>query len=69
MLFRSVALDQACVDAVNNAPIINQSYLAEVKHVHNDHFYDMHPNTEWKTGIAHAETLGLGSHEYELLEV
>ncbi len=67
--FDPVALDQACADAVNNAPINPNSFLNEVKHVHDDHFYDMHPNTKWKTGIAHAEALGLGTHEYELIEV
>lgn len=67
--FDPVALDQACADAVNKAPIINESYLGEVEHTHDDHFYDMHPNTEWKTGIAHAEAIGLGTSAYDLVEV
>ncbi|MEA5026032.1 MAG: DUF362 domain-containing protein [Erysipelotrichaceae bacterium] len=67
--FDPVALDQACADAVNQAPINPQSMLGDVQHPYHDHFKDIHPNTNWQAGIAHAEKLGLGTHEYELIKV
>ena len=67
--FDLVALDQACADAVNNAPINPNSDLGNVPHTHNDHFVDIHPNTNWKAAIKHAEKLGMGTHVYELIKV
>ena len=37
-------------------------------HAH-DHFYVTHPDTDWQSCIEHAEKIGLGSHEYELVRV
>jgi uncharacterized Fe-S center protein len=61
-----VALDKACIDAVNEAPVIGTSILSERKRVHNDHFTDIHPSTDWRALIRHAVKIGLGSNEYEL---
>ena len=36
---------------------------------HHDHFVNTTPQSEWKTCLAHAEEIGLGSREYELIEV
>ncbi|MBS4933039.1 MAG: 4Fe-4S ferredoxin, partial [Clostridiales bacterium] len=67
--FDPVALDVACADAVNAQEPLRGSRLDESAHVHHDHFTDIHPSTNWKSCIEHAEKLGLGSHEYELIEI
>ena len=67
--FDPVALDIACADAVNRQPIIAGSMLDEKEHVHHDHFKDTHPETNWMSCIDHAVKLGLGSKEYELIEI
>lgn len=65
--FDPVALDQACVDAVNQAPVIAGSVLDEHQHDHHDYFTDTHPDTNWQTCLAHGEEIGLGTREYELI--
>ncbi len=67
--FDPVALDQACADAVNRQPVISGSVLAEREHCHHDHFTDTHPDTNWESCLEHAVKLGMGSREYELIEV
>ena len=67
--FDPVALDIACADAVNRQPVIAGSMLDEKEHVHHDHFTDTHPETNWMSCIDHAVKLGLGSKEYELIEI
>ena len=67
--FDPVALDIACADAVNRQPVISGSILSEKPHVHHDHFTDTHPETNWMSAIDHAVKLGLGSKEYELIEI
>jgi uncharacterized Fe-S center protein len=64
-----VALDKACLDAVNAAPSIKTSIIGEREETHHDHFIDVHPTTDGKTQIAHAEKIGLGSGKYELIKV
>lgn len=68
--FDAVALDKACVDMVNNAPMISGSILQD-KHFHEgeDKFGHIHINTNWKAGLQHGEDIGLGSVEYELIEI
>jgi uncharacterized Fe-S center protein len=67
--FDPVALDIACADAVNRQPVISGSILSELPHVHHDHFKDNHPETNWMSCIDHAVKLGIGSKEYELIEI
>jgi uncharacterized Fe-S center protein len=67
--FDPVALDVACADAVNGQPIISNSALARMKHTHNDHFTNLHPDTNWKSCIDHAVKIGLGNKEYELITI
>ena len=67
--FDPVALDQACVDAVNRQPIMPGSHLDEVAHDHHDHFTDSSPATNWKSCLEHAEKIGLGTREYELIKI
>jgi uncharacterized Fe-S center protein len=71
--FDPVALDRACIDAVNAAPGIGTSVLGEREHTHKDeagnadHLTDIHPTTDWRSQIAHAEAIGLGIGKYELV--
>ena len=72
--FDPLALDQACVDACLAAQPMPGSQLA--KHLadpnfqdHHDHFTNSTPESEWKSCLEHAEKIGLGSREYELIKM
>ncbi len=67
--FDPVALDVACADAVNRQPVIADSQLDHMPHIHNDHFTDSAPATNWKSCVEHAVKLGLGNAEYELIKI
>lgn len=67
--FDPVALDVACADAVNRQPAIAQSLLDTAAREHGDHFTDVFPATNWRAAVVHAQKLGLGSMEYELVTV
>lgn len=67
--FDPVALDMACADAVNRQPVISGSILDELPQLTNDRFCDNHPETNWMSAIEHGEKIGLGTREYELIEI
>lgn len=67
--FDPVALDQACVDAVNRQNVIQGSVLSKKEDVFHDHFKNTHPDTNWEVCLDHAERLGLGNREYELIKI
>ena len=72
--FDPLALDQACVDACLEATPLPGSQLtdniAKKDFVdHHDHFTNSRPESEWRTCLAHAEKIGLGSRKYELIRV
>ncbi len=73
--FDPVALDQACIDAVQAMPTLPGSELADQEAAHpddermRDHFHMVHPDTDWESCVAHAEKIGLGTRSYELVEV
>lgn len=71
--FDPVALDKACADKANAAPIINNSILGDVKEdlpkCNHDYFTTIFPTTNWKVCLEHAEKLGLGTQDYELIFV
>ena len=73
--FDPVALDQACADLCNSMTPIEKSVLSDnLKEFgetdpDHDHFHMTHPNIMWKCGLEHAEEIGLGSREYELITV
>ncbi|MDR1149672.1 MAG: DUF362 domain-containing protein, partial [Spirochaetaceae bacterium] len=67
--FDPVALDKACLDAANAAPVISTSVLAERERTHGDHFVDVHPTTNGISQITHAEKIGLGTGSYTLITV
>lgn len=71
--FDPVALDQACVDMVISAPLLNGNKLSE-QHPHEhmegeDKFHYIHPDTNWRAGLEHAEKIGIGTRQYELITV
>lgn len=81
--FDPVAIDQASADGINNQPIFangqaGKNAAAQGASVHHgyvdvdkqhDVFKMVHPETEWETGLNHAEKIGLGSREYQLITV
>ena len=77
--FDPIALDKACIDAVNSAPVIQGSALGDSAgdakespcncDGKRDHFRFVHPSTNWRSQIEHGEAIGLGSGNYELVTV
>lgn len=67
--FDPVALDVACADAVNRQSVLPGSFLSEMPQESGDRFRDTHPGTNWISAIDHGVKLGLGSREYELIEI
>ena len=70
--FDPVAIDQACVDACQRETPFRNSQLGDNlakpdwKH-HHDHFLDSNPNVHWKETLEHAEKIGMGTREYDLI--
>ena len=67
--FDPVALDKACADAVNKQPVTPGSLLHKHGHEHHDHFTDTNPETNWISALEHGEKIGIGTMEYELVEI
>lgn len=72
--FDPVALDQACVDACLHATPMPNSQLSDNLadphwHHHHDNFLDSNPNVRWKETLEHAGKIGLGTREYELIQM
>jgi len=60
-----VALDHACADLCNAAPLMPGCCL-EGRDTHGDLFTTMHPSTRWRDAIAEGVRMGLGSPDYTL---
>ncbi len=72
--FDPLALDQACVDACLKATPLPGSQLFENMSKpgfidHHDHFTNSTPESEWRTCMEHAEKIGLGTRNYEVIEI
>jgi len=72
--FDPVALDCACSALVNGAPVSAGANVLSDKHdhetcCHHDHWDLAHPDTNWKSCVEHAEKIGLGTRDYELVTV
>ena len=70
--FDPVALDQACVDLCQKADPIRNSQLGdnmakEDFHDHGDVWHNSNPNVSWAETLEHAEKIGIGTREYELV--
>jgi len=72
--FDPLALDQACVDAcLKEKPLPNSQLGDNMRRANffdwNDHFTNSTPESEWKSCLEHAEKIGLGTRDYELIVV
>ena len=70
--FDALALDQACVDLCLKQTPLDNSQLGDHMHAddfvdHHDHFCNNNPESEYKSCLEHAEKIGLGSRDYELI--
>lgn len=74
-----VALDMAAADLVIKASALPESMLIDNlnKNSENkyfdccgkDKFHILHPNTDWRSCLEHAQKIGIGSTEYELINI
>ena len=83
--FDPIALDQACVDAVNRQPIVEESLLGEIARGEKeeegfkkimlesgdglDYFKMGHPITHWQSCLEYGEKIGLGTRNYEIVRM
>ena len=69
--FDPVALDKACADLAQEQPMIAGSrlYVNSNGTKPDDIFVCTHPGTRSQATFEHAERMGLGSSEYELIEI
>lgn len=68
--FDPVALDMACADMVKAAPALPGSSIYSGKSLEDeDKFRKMHPQTNWMAGLEHAEKMGLGNREYQVVRI
>ena len=67
--FDPVALDLACAQAGLKQRILSGSRLDGMPKDYEDHFTNTHPVTNWRSQIDHGEKIGLGSTDYELVEI
>jgi uncharacterized Fe-S center protein len=69
--FDPVALDQACIDLVNQAPPIHDSRMFDKKPFKQgeDKFVHVHPEVHWKDCLEHAEEINVGTRDYQLIIV
>ena len=64
-----VALDQACADLVNNARGNQDTALKSGHEPGGDKFRGVHPEIDWEVQLEHAEKIGVGTREYELVKI
>jgi uncharacterized Fe-S center protein len=77
--FDPVALDCACADMVKAAPSLMGNAISDKEgectcghhhhHKGEDKFRLVHPDTDWESGVAYGEKIGLGCRSYELIHV
>ena len=78
--FDPVAIDQAAIDMALAQSALPNTELTDMRakleaaggipeHCQHDHFNMTHPDTNWRSCIEHAEKIGLGTSDYELIEV
>ncbi|MBM3307076.1 MAG: DUF362 domain-containing protein [Candidatus Eisenbacteria bacterium] len=64
-----VAADQACYDLVNEAPVARGSDISQNYRRGGDKFRDLHAEVDPTEQLRHAEELGLGTRNYQLIEI
>ena len=70
----ALAIDQAAVDLCQKAEPLPGGQLYEAVHSpgfreQGNHFNNVHPESDWKSCFEQAEKIGLGSRQYELINV
>ena len=64
-----VAIDAAACDLVNQQQGFAESFLARHRHPGEDKFAGMRPNTDGPRQLRYAEELGMGTRDYELVQL
>jgi uncharacterized Fe-S center protein len=64
-----VAIDQAAYDLVNEAPVAAGGQLSDGYSAGSDKFRDLHPDVDPTVQLRYAEELGLGTRNYELIDI
>lgn len=65
-----VAIDQACIDAVNAQPRLQNTWINDYGDPSiQDNLIASHPTTNWRDQIDHAVKIGLGTDQYELIRI
>jgi uncharacterized protein len=64
-----VAIDQASVDMVNGQMGLENTRLRENRAPGQDKFGSIYPRIDWRVQLEHAEKLGMGTRDYELVRI
>jgi hypothetical protein len=64
-----VALDQACADLVNGARGNLDTALTSGHEPGGDKFRGVYPQIDWEVQLEHAQKMGIGVREYELVRI
>jgi uncharacterized Fe-S center protein len=64
-----VALDQACADLVNAAQGNMNTALGSGHEPGGDKFRGVYPEIDWEVQLEHAEKIGVGKRDYELVKL
>jgi uncharacterized Fe-S center protein len=64
-----VAIEQASVDLVNSQMAAGGSCLKRQRGPGDDKFRGIYPKVDWEIQLDHAEKIGLGSRQYELITI
>lgn len=64
-----VAVDQASVDMVNERITAEGSCISDCREPGADKFREVYPKVDWGIQLEHAEKIGLGTREYELVTI
>lgn len=64
-----IAIDQASYDLVNAAPVSKESEISRNYRQGGDKFRDLHKDVDPAIQLRHGEELGLGTRNYELVEI
>ncbi|MFO7783214.1 MAG: DUF362 domain-containing protein [Thermodesulfobacteriota bacterium] len=64
-----VAIDQASIDLINAQPGLDHSCLTGGKMPGEDKLRSIYPQIDWTIQLEHAERIGLGSRNYDLIKI
>ncbi|MBR5690418.1 MAG: DUF362 domain-containing protein, partial [Verrucomicrobia bacterium] len=67
--FDPVALDTACAELCNKQPIIPGCLIDKEENKGQDYFHAISPATNWRVCMEHAQKIGIGTMDYELIRM